>query len=185
LKAGKKGCLPRFGAPSRQLKDALWVLASEPLVHGLQTRADPKKAFVPSKRYEAAEQLVNEESSKRLTVLFEHFGLNTNAPNAGLSLAFFLACELIPGFDPRHVPARGAPKSAFTKHKELAIAIQGAVKQSNLSVSSVCANLTRRTGPWKGQDAKKLEANYYRFLKIQNDLDELFKQDQATKHSEN
>ena len=69
MKAGKKGRLPRFGAPSRQLKDALGVLASEPLVRALQTRADPKQAFVPSKRYQAAEQLVNEESSKRLTVL--------------------------------------------------------------------------------------------------------------------
>jgi hypothetical protein len=185
LKADQKKPLPKFGAPSRQLKDALAVLRSEPLVHALRTRADPKKAFVPSKRYEAAAQLVNEESSKRLTVLFEHFGLDTNAPNAGLSLAFFLACELIPRFDPLHVPARGAPRTVFTKHKELAIAIQGAVQQSNLSASSVCANLTRRGGPWKGQDAKKLEANYYRFLKIQNATDEIFRQHRATKHTEN
>jgi hypothetical protein len=184
LKADQKKPLPKFGAPSRQLKDALAVLRSEPLVHALRTRADPKKAFVPSKRYEAAVQLVNEESSKRLTVLFEHFGLDTNAPNAGLSLAFFLACELIPRFDPLHVPARGAPRTVFTRHRELALAIQGAVQQSNLSVSSVCASLTRRAGPWKGQDAKILEANYYRFLKIQNAIDEIFRQYRATKHSE-
>jgi hypothetical protein len=84
-----------------------------------------------------------------------------------------------------HVPARGRPRTAFTGHKELAIAIQGAVQESNLSVSSVCANFTRRAGPWKGQDAKKLEANYYRFLKILNATDEILRQYRATKHSEN
>ena len=41
---------------------------------------------------------------KRLSALYDHYAIDASVPKAGHTLAYHLACELIPHFDPMETP---------------------------------------------------------------------------------
>ena len=62
----------------------------------------------PSPQLEAAMRLVAETGNKRSLPCTSIFLLRADLPGAGAVLAYRLACELIPGFDPYYIPREGA-----------------------------------------------------------------------------
>lgn len=56
--------LPKFRAPSSELREANEVLAEEDKAYALRAHFDPATCFRPSERYKAAIQLVRNEAEK-------------------------------------------------------------------------------------------------------------------------
>jgi hypothetical protein len=126
VSASKRGT-PKFGAPSVDVREAKGTIDREHLAHALLAHFDPARLFQPSERYESALQTIGIEREKRLSVLYDHYSIDTTAPNAGVILAYCLACDFIPHFDPMETPRprgmRGRPKSVEKKHLDLVVAI--------------------------------------------------------------
>jgi hypothetical protein len=164
VSASKRGT-PKFGAPSVDVREAKGTIDREHLAHALVAHFDPARLFQPSERYESALQTIGIEREKRLSVLYDHYSIDTTAPNVGVILAYCLACELIPHFDPMETPSRkgnrGRPKSVEKKHLYLVGAILKLTETQGVTVIQACRKLSRQTLPWKGIAPKRLQRRFY------------------------
>jgi hypothetical protein len=167
VSASKRGT-PKFGAPSVDVREAKGTIDREHLAHALLAHFDPARLFQPSERYESALQTIGIEREKRLSVLYDHYSIDTTAPNAGAMLAYHLACDLIPRFNPMEVRAhtgarrRGRPKSVKSGHLALIGAILE-ITDTRASVIGACRRLSKLNGPWKGLRPTVLQGRYYRW----------------------
>jgi hypothetical protein len=164
--ANEKGRLPKFGPQSAAIREASGIIRTENLVYALRAHFDPARRFQPSEGYEAAMRAVRDEGKRRLSTLYDHYSIDATAPNAGVTLAYCLACDLIPRFNPMQSPPgkgkRGAPKSVLKKHRDLMGAILE-ITDTGIPVIQACRRLSKRNGPWKGWSPKVLQARYYRY----------------------
>ena len=168
MTSGKKGQLPKFAQPSAEVREVLEIIHQEHLVHALRAHFDPARPFQPSERYDAATRTIGAETERRLSNLYSHYSLDATDPNAGVTLAYRLACDLIPHFNPWEVRThtgarrRGRPKSVKEGHLALIGAILK-ITDTGTSVIQACRKLSRLNGPWKGLRPKVLQARYYRW----------------------
>jgi hypothetical protein len=164
VSASKRGT-PKFGAPSADVREAKGTIDREHLAHALLAHFDPARLFQPSERYESALQTIGIEREKRLSVLYNHYSIDTTAPNAGVILAYCLACDFIPHFDPMETPRprgmRGRPKSVEKKHLDLVGAILKMTETQGVTIIQACRKLSKQTPPWKGIAHKQLQRRYY------------------------
>jgi hypothetical protein len=161
--------LPRFGPPSRELRDAVRMIHRERLAKLTAVRSgdwnlnEPRTP--PSPELDAAMKLVAQTGNQRFEALYNFFSLNRELPRSGAALAYRLACELIPGFDPYYIPPRGRPHSVRNDHGLLVQTIQDAKgRKPGLSIKAVCTIISKTDARFKGKTWRELQAAYYRFM---------------------
>jgi len=163
VKAGKG--LPAFNRLPAAMREAREIIDRERLAHALRAHFSPAVPFQPSERYEAALRAILAEAEKRLSALYDHYAIDASVPKAGHTLAYHLACELIPHFDPMETPRplgmRGRPKSVEKKYLDLVGAILKITETPGVTVIQACRKLSKQTPPWKGIAHKKLQRRYY------------------------
>ena len=169
MTAGNSRRLPKFQPPSPEILRARGIINRERLAHALLAHADPAWRFQPSEEYEAATRTIGAEGERRLSYLYNHYSIDATDLNAGVTLAYRLACDLIPRFNPMEVRAhtgarrRGRPKSVESGHLELIGAILE-IRDTGASVIGACRRLCKLNGPWKGLRPTVLQGRYYRWV---------------------
>lgn len=97
-------------------------------------------------------------------MLYDHYSIDAASADAEFRLAFRLACDRIPGFNPMPLSkGAGRPKSVLKKHRELARAITKLTVDLRVTVIQACRKLAKEDPRWKRFTAKMLQARYYRF----------------------
>jgi hypothetical protein len=166
--ANEKGRLPKFGPQSAAIREARGIIDREHLAHALRAHFDPARRFQPSEEYDAATRTIAAETKRRISDLYSHYSIDATDPNAGVTLAYHLACDLIPRFNPMEVRAhtgarrRGRPKSVKSGH----LALIGAIPEITDTAASViraCRRLSKLNGSWKGLRPTVLQGRYYRW----------------------
>lgn len=186
MKGDSKKPLPKFGHPSRELREAVRIIHDARFANAMAVRTGKWKLTQPlsppSPQFEAAMRLVAETGNKRFAALYEHFLLRADLPGAGAVLAYRLACELIPGFDPYYIPARGRPESVRNDYAAFVEAVRDARKQnSKLSIVQACAKVAKADTRFRGKTSAGLAAAYHRFVKQDAKIIELI---EDYRHSE-
>jgi hypothetical protein len=165
---------PKFPPASREVIKAVRTVKAAYLAHALRNRDSPEEPFVPTPEFDAASQMLFDETHSRLDRVYKHYGLYPNDPQAAHTLVLRLACDLIPNFDPYYIPARGRPKSVLSEHGALVIEIEALQEEDKRrSLIAACRILVKRPGPWKDKRPVDLEAAYYRFYEAQGPIIDL------------
>jgi hypothetical protein len=163
VRAGKR--LPAFDHLPAAMREAHEIIDRERLAHDLRAHFSRAVPFQPSERYEAARRAIVAEAEKRLSALYDHYAIDVSVPNAGATLAYHLACELIPHFDLMEIPRPrgmgGRPKSVEKKYLDLVGAILKITETQGVTVIQACRKLSKQTPPWKGIASKQLQRRYY------------------------
>ena len=166
------GPLPKFKPPSPEERQAARTVMYGHIVRDFAkgTELAANYDFSPEykAKYAAAALLLAEILNKRLALLFEHYSLPREH---GATLAYYLACDLIPGFDPLYVPNRGHPKNVLREHKPLAEAVRECMRiDGSLTIKAACATLSRKAGPYKGKRPSALEARFHRYVAAESEF---------------
>lgn len=123
-----------------------------------QTSAEPSDSNPELEKLNAS---LRQEHAARYEQLMKHYNIDPKLQSSGVLLAFLLAGDFVPNFNPSSVPNSGRPKGR--RHQfgpSFVAAVEAKASERDQGISSACSQLSKK-GAWKGAAKGALEARYY------------------------